>query len=74
MLYRDKSIKESVEVRDSICCKRTCYWPRPDPGVFSYGSGYFTREEGKRQWFCGTREIDGCPDSSRQSLRELSGK
>ena len=64
MLVRDRSIPMMVEMRDKDCLSRSCYWPRPDPGVFTQGQGYRSRE-GKRQWLCGTREIHGCPASSR---------
>ena len=60
MIIRDKNVKELVDVCDKDCPKRTCYWPRSDPGVFTQGVGYRTRE-GKQEWLCGRREINGCP-------------
>jgi len=60
MKIRDRKIKQDVSVSDKECLKRKCYWPRPDPGVFTQGIGYRTRS-GKREWLCGTREIHGCP-------------
>jgi len=50
-----------VLVCDRECAQRSCYWPRPDPGVFTQGRGYRTRAGGGRGWLCGTREIHGCP-------------
>lgn len=62
MKVRDKNIKEWVDVSDKECPKRECYWPRPDPGVFSQGVGYRTRNQGRKpDWLCGNREIRGCP-------------
>jgi len=60
MKIRDRKIKQTVDVSDKECLKRKCYWPRPDPGVFTQGVGYRTRS-GKQEWICGTREIHGCP-------------
>lgn len=63
MKVRDKNVKEMVNVRDKDCPKRSCYWPRPDPGVFTQGVGYRTRNPGRKpDWLCGNREIRGCPD------------
>src|SRR5690606_15538386 len=59
MEIRDKNLKQKVDVVDALCLKRSCYWPRPDPGVFTQGQGYRSRH-GKRKWLCGTREIHGC--------------
>lgn len=61
MKIRDKKIKKDVNVSDKDCPKRKCYWPRPDPGVFTQGVGYRTRS-GKQEWLCGNREIHGCPN------------
>ena len=47
MKIRDKRVKELVDVVDKDCLKRPCYWPRPDPGVFTQGVGYRTREGGR---------------------------
>lgn len=62
MRVRDKSIKEHVEVRAKECLNLACYWPRPDPGVFTQGRGYSQRAGGSRGYICGRREIHGCPD------------
>jgi hypothetical protein len=61
MKVRDRELKVQVDVRDKECLGRTCYWPRPDPGVFSQGVGYRTRSGGSAGWLCGNREIRGCP-------------
>lgn len=60
MKIRDKKNKVTVDVSDQDCLSRPCYWPRQDPGVFCQGQGYRSRS-GKRDWLCGTREINGCP-------------
>ncbi len=60
MLIKDKNVKVKVDVSDADCPKRSCYWPRPDPGVFTQGQGYRSRS-GKQGWLCGNREIRGCP-------------
>lgn len=64
MKIRDKIFKKYVDVSDRDCSKRPCYWPRPDPGVFSQGQGYKSRI-GNTGWICGTREIRGCPDDRK---------
>ena len=62
MKIRDKKLKEIIDVANRDCCERECYWPRLDPGIFTQGIGYRTRNPGKKQdWLCGTREIHGCP-------------
>ena len=62
MKVRDKNVKQLVDVSDEECPKRECYWPRPDPGVFTQGVGYRTRYPGRKpDWLCGNREISGCP-------------
>jgi len=60
MMVRDKKLKVKVSVSGPDCLIRKCYWPRPDPGIFTQGRGYRTRP-GKKIWLCGTREIHGCP-------------
>lgn len=60
MTIRDRERRLDVWVRDQDCPTRPCYWPRPDPGVFTQGVGYRSRE-GKPFWICGTREVSGCP-------------
>lgn len=64
MKVRDKNVKQMVDVCDKDCLKRSCYWARSDPGVFTQGVGYRTRTDafGKIGWLCGNREIRGCPD------------
>jgi len=63
MMVRDRKLKRLVDVADKGCLKRTCYWPRQDPGSFSQGVGYRTRlnAKGGIDWLCGRREINGCP-------------
>jgi hypothetical protein len=65
MKIKDKKLKVLVDVADAECPKCECYWPRPDPGVFSQGVGYTTRfnAKGKIDWLCGRREINGCPSA-----------
>jgi hypothetical protein len=58
---RDKKIGETVDVCDKDCLRRSCYWPRPDPGVFTQGVGYRARSRAVG-WLCGTREARGCPE------------
>jgi hypothetical protein len=63
---KDKKLKEMVDVCDKDCLSKRCYWPRPDPGSFTPGVGYSTRngrDGAKTEWLCGTREIRGCPVS-----------
>ena len=69
MRIKDKGVGEMVDVSDRECPRRSCYWPRPDPGVFTQGVGYRTRE-GKREWLCGNREIRGCPSPKPQPPKE----
>ena len=57
-----KNINKMVNVADIDCLNRKCYWPRPDPGIFTQGFGYRQRNK-KPEWLCGTREIHGCPNS-----------
>jgi hypothetical protein len=57
---RDKANKVMVDVAHKECPTRECYWPRPDPGVFTQGVGYRART-GTPGWLCGNREIHGCP-------------
>jgi len=61
MKIKDKNVKQMVSVSNPKCLKLPCYWPRPDPGVFTQGSGYRQRDY-DAGWLCGTREIHGCPD------------
>jgi hypothetical protein len=39
MKVKDKDINEDVDVYEKACVtdNRLCYWPRPDPGVFTIG-------------------------------------
>jgi len=62
MKIRDKKLKKDVSVCDKDCPKRTCYWPRSDPGIFTQGKGYRSRGY-DAGWLCGTREARGCPQS-----------
>lgn len=65
MKVKDKKFKEMIDVCDVDCLIKKCYWPRPDPGSFTQGVGYSTRngrDGAAREWLCGTREIRGCPD------------
>ena len=62
MKIRDKNVKQNVDVSEENCPKYDCYWPRPDPGLFTQGVGYRSRP-GKKEWLCGNREIRGCPDT-----------
>ena len=69
MKIRYKENKQMVDVsKGKECLTFECYWPRPDPGVFTQGQGSRTRE-GKREWLCGTREIRGCPITPK--IREV---
>lgn len=62
MDVKDKELKVYVSVCEKDCPNKECYWPRVDPGVFTQGVGYRTRNPGKKDgWLCGTREIHGCP-------------
>ena len=56
-----------VDVSSKECPRLACFWPRPDPGVFTQGQGYRSRGSGSAGWLCGTREIHGCPDVKRRS-------
>lgn len=58
MKIRDKDLKVMVDVRQSQCLKRMCYWPRQNPGSFTQGRGY---SKPTKDWICGTRAIHGCP-------------
>lgn len=69
MKVKDKALKMLVDVAEKQCLTYKCYWPRPDPGVFTQGRGYSPRpswERGTREWLCGTREIHGCPLAPQQ--------
>jgi len=63
MKIKDKKIKEIVDVCDKECPNRKCYWPRPDPGVFTPGKGYKSRgSKHSSEYICGARAVHGCPD------------
>lgn len=66
MKIRDKNLKEVVDVSCEKCPTYSCYWPRPDPGIFTQGQGYRTRHpELKNQpYICGHRAIHGCPENT----------
>jgi hypothetical protein len=61
MEVKIKGYKDKIDVSGPDCPKLKCFWPRPDPGVFSVGQGYRARTI-NAGWVCGTREINGCPD------------
>ncbi len=67
MRVKDKAAGHMVSVCESNCLRKPCYWPRPDPGVFTQGQGYRSRL-GKQIWLCGTREVRGCPDGHREDV------
>ena len=74
MKIRDRHLGKPVDVSDRDCPRRACYWPRPDPGVYTQGVGYRTRNPGKpAEWLCGTREARGCPDRDSPEARILEG-
>lgn len=63
MKVKDRKVKKMVEVCEKDCPNRECYWPRPDPGVFTPGKGYKSRSNTiSKEWICGTRALHGCPD------------
>ena len=63
MRVRDNGLKRDVDVCHGECPARECYWPRPDPGVFTPGKGYKSRgSKPSGEYICGTRAIHGCPD------------
>lgn len=49
MKVRDKTLRVSVDVKEANCVKdgRKCYWPRPDPGMFTKGQGYSWFQQGQ---------------------------
>jgi len=61
MKIYDEDIGQKVDVCEPECPDRYCYWPRPDPGIFTQGKGYRTRKN-PRGYICGYREIRGCPE------------
>jgi len=61
MKVKDKNLEVEVDVYERGCLNKDCYWPRPDPGVFTKGIGYKSRANGSVGWLCGTREARGCP-------------
>ncbi len=69
MIIKDKEIKKNVDVLKKECLTFECYWPRPDPGVFTQGQGYRQRTI-KIGYLCGTREVRGCPDCPKIKVRE----
>ena len=58
MKIRDRKMRALVDVSDFDCPRRSCYWPRLDPGTYTPGRGYQHRSN---DWLCGRREIHGCP-------------
>ena len=67
MKIKDKNLKIEVSVCCKDCHKYKCYWPRPDPGVFTQGKGYRFRSN---NWLCGTREIHGCPKNPEEKQKK----
>jgi len=63
MQIKDKKRRLLVDVFERDCLKKVCYWPRPDPGVFTQGVGYRQRSA-NAGWICGTRELHGCPSQN----------
>lgn len=63
MKVKDKELKQMVDVYCKECSSYECYWPRPDPGVFTQGVGYRQRSNSSKDWLCGNREIRGCPQT-----------
>jgi hypothetical protein len=59
MKVKDKELKEIVDVLNKDCIGKPCYWPRPDPGSFMQGRGYYNTD--RKGWVCGTRHAHGCP-------------
>lgn len=64
MKIRDRHLKKHVDVSRPQCPTFQCYWPRPDPGIFTPGQGYH-KASTDRGYLCGTREIHGCPKCPR---------
>lgn len=65
MKVKDLKLGVNVDVCSKECVtkNRECYWPRPDPGVFTPGQGYKTRgSKPDNNYICGNRAIRGCPD------------
>ena len=64
MKVYDKNVKKKVEVAEKECPEYTCYWARPNPGIFTQGQGYRSYGDSRdKMWLCGTREIHGCPEN-----------
>ena len=64
MKVKDKQLRVLVDVAHKDCPTLKCYWPRQDPGIFTQGQGYRSRDpygKSKPEWLCGRREISGCP-------------
>jgi len=63
MQVKDKEYKVLVDVAFKECPTYKCYWPRPNPGVFTPGRGYrHFGDKRDNEWLCGHREIHGCPN------------
>lgn len=63
MKVKDKILKVMVDVCESDCQLRKCYWARPNPGIFNQGQGYKKFGDSRdKEYLCGNREIKGCPD------------
>ena len=68
MKVRDNELKLMVDVLQSRCLRRSCYWPRQNPGSFTQGRGY---SNPTKDWVCGTRQIHGCPTKSELEESDL---
>lgn len=73
MEIKDKKFKKMVDVCEEGCQYRKCYWPRPDPGVFTQGQGYSQRSD-KQEWLCGEREARGCPSPKPEIIEPTKRK
>ena len=66
MKVKDKSLKKDVDVMCKDCPSYQCYWPRPNPGIFTQGQGYRKYGDSRdNMYLCGNREIRGCPDNPK---------
>ncbi len=65
MQIKDKELNKMIDVAQKECPTFICYWPRPDPGIFTQGQGY-RKSVIDRGWLCGNREVRGCPDCPKK--------
>lgn len=62
MKIKDNTLKKETDVAYKTCPSYKCYWPRPNPGIFTQGQGYHHFGDHRdHEWICGTREVRGCP-------------